>query len=163
MSVRATTRLGVVMVAALAVASCETVDPGPPFVVMPNTFDPNYFYCVVEPQIIMGGLTGVPCGNDGSGGCHYSDKVPAFQLNQLPSPVTCSGSGITATPTNPNQTATGSAANLNLSSCEIEMSSEYMEAPLYLWPTQTVSAHPRMVYSPTDTAVTNILQTWAMQ
>jgi hypothetical protein len=152
------------MAVALAGASCQTVAPGPPYTVPSVQFNPNYFYCVVEPEIIMGGLTGTPCGDNGSHGCHYSDKIPAFPLVQLEQPVTCSGSGITAVPTNMSQVAEGTPAQLNLGSCSEEMNSVYMEAPLYTRPSSNdTGVHPVQVFSSSNTKISNIYQTWAMQ
>jgi hypothetical protein len=95
--VRACLSLGVVSAAALVAGlSCQTVDPGPNYVLPTIQFSANYFYCVVEPQLIMGGLTGTPCGDNGTHGCHYSDKVPEMTLLPLPKPVTCSGTGTSA-------------------------------------------------------------------
>jgi hypothetical protein len=154
------------MVAALvAGASCEisvpgTVDPGPNFTVPMITFNSNYFYCVVEPQIILGGLTGTPCGDNGSHGCHYSDKVPGMVLEQHP-PVACSGSGVGAIPTDMTAIAAGMPAALNLNSVSQQMSAQYMNANIYIWPTSAPPMHPVMVYSSTDTKVVSILMTWA--
>jgi hypothetical protein len=141
--------------------SCTTINPGPNYEVPQQQFDANYFYCVVEPQIIMGGLTGTPCGDNGSHGCHYSDKVPEMSLQALPAPVTCAGSGTTAVPTNPSQTAAGTPAANNFSSVGEQMNAQYTTAPIYIWPTQLAGVHPIQVYKPSDTAVTNILSTWA--
>jgi hypothetical protein len=149
------------MAALVAGVSCETVDPGPNYIVPLVTFDPNYFYCVVEPQIIMGGLTGTPCGDNGSHGCHYSDKVPGMVLTQLPQPVTCSGTGVGAMPTDMSQVAMSQPANLNLSAVSNEMSAQYMNANIYIWPTSGPPMHPVTVYSTMDTKVTDILMTWA--
>jgi hypothetical protein len=174
-NVWASLSLGVgIAVALVAGVSCQTVDPGPNPVVPAVQFNANYFYCVVEPQIIMGGLTGTPCGDNGSHGCHYSDKVPEMSLSPLPQPVTCAGSGTSAAPTDPTQTAEGTPANLNLGSVSFQMSSDYMNANIYLWPTQTIAAHPAQVFcslsatacplsSATNTAVVDIIQTWATQ
>jgi hypothetical protein len=165
----ASARLAMAMGAALlASVGCEeavpgTVDPGPAYSVPLVQFNANYFYCVVEPQVIMGGLTGTACGNNGSGGCHYSDKVPAMVLEALPTPVTCSGSGVAAVPTNQNQVVSGTAASNNLTAVSQQMSTSYMDAPIYTWPSGTSPGHPVIVFSPTDQSVINILQTWAMQ
>lgn len=137
---------------------CVTVDPGPQFVVPPTQFDANYFYCTVEPQVIMGGLTRKPCGDDGSHGCHYSDKVPAMPLQALPQPVACSG----GVPLNAGDVASGTAPALNYASVSLQMSSSVMEAPIYTWPTQIVPGHPIQVYLPTDTAILDILDKWAV-
>jgi hypothetical protein len=173
--VRACLSLGVGMAAALvAGVSCQTVDPGPNYVLPTIQFSANYFYCVVEPQMIMGGLTGHACGDDGNGnqGCHYSDKVPEMTLIPLPQPVTCSGSGTSAVPTDPTQTAEGTPANINLGQVSTQMSTDYTNAPIYLWPSQQIISHPVQVFcippncSPplsaaTGSAVINILSTWA--
>jgi hypothetical protein len=120
----------------------------------------NYFYCVVEPEIIMGGLTHKPCGDDGSHECHSSDRVPEMALSPLPMPVTCSGSGTAAVPTNPSQFASGTAAAMNLRSVSFEMSVPYTSAPLFVFATGTSPGHPQ-VFSADDTAVVDILRTWA--
>jgi hypothetical protein len=157
--------LGLVIATALATALapgaiCETIDPGPQFVVPPAQFDANYFYCTVEPQLIMGGLTGQPCGGgNGNTGCHYSDKVPAMSLEALPQPVACSGGA----PVNAGDVASGTAPALNYGSVSLQMSSSVMDAPIYTWPTKIVAGHPIQVYKPGDTAVVDILQKWAVQ
>jgi hypothetical protein len=156
--------LGLVLATALATAlspgaNCQTVDPGPQFVVPPTQFDANYFYCTVEPQILMGALTinHQTCGGTATQGCHYSDKVPAMPLQALPQAVACSG----GMPVNPGDVASGTAPALNYASVSLQMSASVKDAPIYTWPTQTVPGHPVQVYLPTDTAVVNILQTWA--
>jgi hypothetical protein len=42
------------------------------------------------------------------------------------------------------------------------MSTDYLKAPIYIWPTQIVSAHPKQVFTQTDPVV-QILATWATQ
>lgn len=154
--------LGLVMMTAVAAALspgviCETVDPGPNFVPAPVQYSANYFYCVVEPQIIMGGLTRKPCGDDGSHGCHYSDKVPAMPLQALMQPVECSG----GVPVNAGDVASGTSPALNFAQVSSQMFPIYDEAPIYLWPTQLVAGHPVQVYKPNDAAIVQILETWA--
>jgi hypothetical protein len=158
--VRGSSSLGVAMVTALvAGVSCETVDPGPDFQLPTIQFNANYFYCVIEPELIMGGLTGTPCGDNGSHGCHYSDKVPEMALEPLPMPVTCAA----GVPTNPTQVAQDTAAANNLAQVSLEMSAVYTTAPIYLWPTQSIPGHPVKVYSASDPAIVAILKTWATQ
>jgi hypothetical protein len=152
--------LGLAVLTALAAGvSCQTVDPGPDFVLPAVQYDANYFFCVVEPQILMGGLTinNQTCGGTSSQGCHYSDKVPEMPLQALPKPVACSG-GI---PVNSGDVAAGTAPALNLASVSLEMSPIYTDAPIFLWPTQTIQAHPAHVYDANNAAIVNILKTWA--
>jgi hypothetical protein len=147
------------MAIALISGSCTTVDPGPNFQLPTIQFNANYFFCVVEPQIIMGGLTKTPCGDNGSHGCHYSDKVPEMALEQLAQPVECAGGvpvgqGV-------SDTASGTPAANNYASVSDQMNAIYTTAPIYLWPSQTISDHPVMVFSTSDTAVVDIIKTWA--
>jgi hypothetical protein len=119
----------------------------------------NYYYCVVQPQIILGGLTQKPCGGTGNQSCHYSDTVPAMALIPTP-PVTCTGSGTSAAPSDPSQVSANTAAAANFSTAWLEMSTPYTNAPFYLWPTGIVGSHVT-VFEPTDTAVVEIIKTWA--
>jgi hypothetical protein len=150
---------------ASVIVSCVSIDPGPNYIVPDQVFNANYFYCFVEPQVIFGGANGGRnCGSGANvpgasgGGCHYSDKVPAMALQQHV-PVTCAN-GI---PTDPTQTGAGSPAANNFSAVSNEMDVDWMNAPLYIWPTQIVSAHPVQVFAPTDTKVVQYISTWAQQ
>ncbi len=134
-------------------SACTTIDPGAPYVVPPQDFNANYFYCFVEPKLIFG----KKCGDNGTHGCHFSDKVPGMELQDHP-PVTCAN-GI---PTDQTQVGEGSPASGNLSAVSIEMDRDYLNAPLYLWPTQLVAAHPIQVFKPTDPVVMYIA-TWATE
>src|ERR1700722_11220624 len=49
MTRRAASATGLVV----AMAGCTSIDPGPDFVVPNATFDPDYFYCHVEPQFLF--------------------------------------------------------------------------------------------------------------
>jgi hypothetical protein len=148
---------------AIFAVSCTTVDPGPDFQLPTVQFNANYFFCVVEPQLIMGGLTGTPCGDNGSHGCHYSDKVPEMALIRLPQPVKCSGD----VPVDQTQVATGTPAASNLATVSLQMNAVYTDAPIYLRPSLDIPGHPVKVFSvqpplsKTDKAIVEILKTWA--
>jgi hypothetical protein len=153
---------------ALMVGSCggrtgssaaDASGPDSEYRLPPYRFSGEYFYCVVEPQIVMGGLTLKPCGDDGSHGCHYSDKDPDMPLFPLPQPVTCSGSGAVAMWTDASQVAAGTPAGRNFGSASLEMKAKYTDAPFYLY-ASGMGGHVQ-VFSPDDAAVTYILQTWA--
>jgi hypothetical protein len=108
-----------------------------------------YFYCVFEPQILMGGLTGQPCGGSGGGACHYSGTVPAMALVPLPKPVACSG----GMPTASSQVGEGSPAESNYESVSL------MPSTVYAVLTGTVP-HPTLSFT-NDPAVLAIYKTWA--
>ncbi len=140
-------------VALTALGSCTTIDPGANYVVPDEVFNANYYYCFVEPNLILG----KKCGDNGTGGCHYSDKVPAMQLTP-DTAVPCTNGA----PTDPTTVAQGTPANSNYSAVSIEMSPDYLTAPIYIWPTQIVSAHPIQVFTPSDPVV-QYIATWAEQ
>jgi hypothetical protein len=133
---------------------CTTIDPGPNYVVPEQVFNADYFYCFVEPNLIFG----KKCGDDGTHGCHYSDKVPEMELIAH-APIACNASG---QPIDPTQVGAGSPAQANLSAASLEMDTDYLNAPLYTWPTQIVAAHPKQVFTPDDPVVA-YLANWAQQ
>ena len=64
-----------------------TVDPGPDFSIADLVFDESFFYCQVEPRVMIahrcGG--GDPMQGDSSGGCHHN--VTSFRLTDYTPPV----------------------------------------------------------------------------
>jgi hypothetical protein len=136
---------------------CTTVDPGPNFVVPDQTFDANYFFCHVEPDVLFAKKCGPgdPSLGDPSNGCHFnSSAVSGMALLDHP-PVDCGGGDV---PVDSTQIGSGSPAQGNLQAASLEMNQDYLTAPIYVRPTGT--NHPRVVYQPTDPVV-QIIQTWA--
>ncbi len=144
--------LALAMAFCLPLAACTSIDPGTNYVVPLETFNADYFYCFVEPQLIFG----KKCGDDGTGGCHFSSKVPQMSLVDHAA-VACTGGH----PTDPTTVGAGSAPAANLSAVSIEMSTDYLNAPIYTYPTQ-ISPHPKQVFMPSDPVV-QIIATWATQ
>ena len=145
--------LVVTALGAAPLLGCTSIDPGSNYVVPDQVFNADYFYCFVEPQLIFG----KKCGDDGTHGCHYSDKVPEMELLDHP-PVTCSGGH----PVDMTEIGAGSPAQGNLSAVSLEMDTDYINAPIYIWPTQLVAAHPKKVFDPSDPVV-QYISTWATQ
>jgi hypothetical protein len=144
--------VGCLLAAALA-ASCTTVDPGPNFVVKSDTFDADFFYCHVEPQLIVPKQCG-PGGMSDNGNCHFNaSAVSAMVLLDHPA-IDCGGGDH---PTNPAQV--DSAAQNNLEQVSLEMNRDYLTAPLYLRPTQ-LAAHPRQIFGTGDPIV-QVIAAWA--
>jgi hypothetical protein len=134
-------------------ASCTTVDPGPNFVVPNDTFDPDYFFCHVEPEIIFAKQCG-PGGMGDSSNCHFNaSAVSGMVITDHPA-IDCAGGDH---PVNSAQ-VTGLAQG-NLQAVSLEMSRDYTTAPLYVRPTQ-IATHPRQIFGTGDPAVT-IISTWA--
>jgi len=137
----------------LSVISCTSIDPGPNFVGTVEVFDADYYFCHVEPDFIFAKKCGPGQPSD-NGSCHYSSSVSGMALLDHPL-VDCGGGDH---PLDTTQTA--GAAETDFEQVSFEMSSDYMTAPLFVRPSNGVD-HPRVVFSPTDPVVNQILSTWA--
>jgi hypothetical protein len=143
------------LVVAAVAGGCGTVDPGPSFVIPNQTFNEGYFYCTVEPTLIFGKKCGPGDAAD-KGNCHFnSSAVSGMALLDHP-PVDCTGD---STPANAAQTGLGSAARANYTSVSLEMSRDYLTAPLYVRPTSS-QAHPRVIFNTNDPVV-DVISKWA--
>jgi hypothetical protein len=136
-----------------SVIGCTSIDPGPDFVIPPETFDPNYFYCHVEPQFIVAKKCG-PGEPSDNGSCHYSSSVSGMSLLDHPT-IDCGGGDQPLDPT-----TTAGAAESNFEHVSFEMSRDYMTSQLFVRPSNGLN-HPRVVFSPTDPVVNQLLSTWA--
>jgi hypothetical protein len=136
--------------------ACTTIDPGPNFVVPDEQFDADFFFCVVEPQLLTAKKCGPgdPAAGDPGNGCHFnSSAVSGMALAQHPA-VDCADGH----PTNRGQVGAGSGAQGNLQAVSLEMSKDYLTAPLYLRPTG--QNHPRTVF-PKDDPIVDVIKQWA--
>jgi hypothetical protein len=150
--------LAVAAAAALALGACERVDPGPNFVIADDTFDQNYFFCHVEPEVLFAKKCGPgdPAANDRSGGCHFNSSAVSGMALIDHAPVPCSADD----KPDPASIGAGSAAQSNFQSASLEMSRDYLTAPIYVRPTG--ANHPRAIFGPGDPAVT-VISTWAQK
>ncbi len=156
MTRRAVSAMGVLAIGGACNVACTSVDPGPNFVVPNSTFDPDYFYCHVEPQYIMGAA--YQCGPGKAGdnnSCHFSSAVSGMALVNH-APVNCGGGDH---PVDLTQIGTGSPAAGNYQAVSLEMSTDYMNAPVYVRPLG--NAHPRAIFTMNDPLPSMILSTWA--
>jgi hypothetical protein len=145
-------RATLALVLAGCAAACSTVEPGSQFAIAAVTYDDNYFYCVVEPKVLMAKScgSGDQSQGDASGGCHES--VTHFRLNPTAKAVMCNGlTPIEAVPI---------ASQANYQAAQGEMTLDYANAPLIAWPTQKFSGHPRQIFKP-DSDEYNIIKDWA--
>lgn len=144
--------------ALLAMAGCTTVDPGANFVVPNETFDPDYFFCHVEPELIFAKKcgSGDPSQGDSANGCHFnSSAVSGMAIVDHP-PVDCGGGDH---PVDRTQVGSGGPAQGNLQAASFEMSRDYLTAPIYTRPSNN-SHHPRQIFA-TDDPVVDVIRTWA--
>ena len=142
-------------VLALAAAACTTVDPGPNFVVPDEQFDADFFFCRVEPELLIAKKCGPGEGGDNNN-CHFnSSAVSGMALAPHPT-IECAD----GRPTNRAQIGAGSAAQGNLQAASLVMSRDYATAPIYLRPTG--QNHPRSVF-PKEDPVVDIIRQWAQK
>lgn len=142
------------MVAVTLGVACTTVDPGPTFVVPNQTFNEDFFYCVVEPQLIFGKGCGDKGGSDTN--CHYNSAAVSGMPLQNHPPVDCGGG------TKPvSAVSLGSPAKSNYTSVSLNMSRDYLTAPIYVRPTSTL-AHPVVIFDTSDPVV-DVIRQWAQK
>jgi hypothetical protein len=149
----------IALVASLAcLTGCVSVDPGPNFVVPEDTFDPDYFYCHVEPEFIFAKKCGPgdPQQQDRPNGCHFNPSaVSGMALLDHPA-VDCGGGDH---PLDPTKTGSGTAAQNNYTAVSLEMNRDYLQAPVFVRPSG--NSHPRAIFPTSDPTVNQILRTWA--
>ena len=148
--------LPLLVVAPLGVG-CDTVDPGPNFVVPDEHFDEDYFYCHVEPQLLFAKKcgSGDPSQGDPANGCHFnSSAVSGMALRDHP-PIDCGGGDH---PVSRALVGSGSAAQGNFQAATLEMNTDYTTAPLFVRPTG--QNHPRQIVAKDDPVV-DVIKTWA--
>jgi hypothetical protein len=147
---------GAVVAMAAVLAGCDTVDPGPNFVVPDVEFDANYFYCYVEPQVIFAN----GCGDKTAGSCHFTPSAVSGMVLVNHAPINCNGGGV---PASGADIGTGSPAAQNLAAVSLVMDMDYTNAPFYLRPTQQ-EPHPIKLFNadPTDPSVV-VIATWAQK
>jgi hypothetical protein len=154
----------VALTAALAAGSsttwgCTTVDPGPNFVVPNENFDADFFFCHVEPELLFAKRCGAgdPALGDKANGCHFNSSAVSGMALVDHGPIDCAGGDH---PVNRAQLGAGSAPQGNLQSVSLEMSRDYLTAPLIVRPTG--SNHPREIFKKDDPVV-NVVRAWAQR
>lgn len=149
------TRRGVsAMAFAGALFGCTSIDPGPNFVVPTATFDPDYFYCHVEPQYLFSPKYSCGSGQAGDNGqCHFSSAVTGMALVAHPA-INCGGGDHPLDSTQITQDAQG-----DYTAASLEMSTDWMNAPIYVRPLG--NSHPRAIFTSSDQTPITILSTWA--
>jgi len=150
------------LVSAVLTAGCgdqgffpTTVERGPDFELTDIVFDPNYFYCKVEPVLFMNGCgTGDPSKGDAQGGCHFS--ATAYRLTDyMPRVGDSCGGGIVPDDTIPE------AAQHNYQTSQARMKRDPDLAPLLQRPTLN-QFHPRKIFE-LNSMDANAIRQWATQ
>lgn len=147
------------MTAAAAVVSlgCTTVDPGPNFVVPDEQFDADFFFCRVEPELLVAKRCGPgQPGVDPPNGCHFNASAVSGMALSDHAPVDCAS----GRPTSRSQIGAGSSAQGNLQSASLVMSRDVATAPIFVRPTG--QNHPRVVFAKDD-PVADVIRQWAQK
>ena len=144
--------------ASVAMTACTTVDPGPNFVVESKTFDPDFFFCHVEPELLFAKGCGTGDASKGeSNSCHFnSSAVSGMALVAHPA-VDCGGGDH---PADRTQIGSGSPPQGNLQAASLEMNTDYLTAPIYVRPLG--NNHPRAIFAKDDPVV-DVLRQWAQK
>jgi hypothetical protein len=140
-------------------AGCNTVAPGENFSVPEESFNEDFFFCHVEPELLFGRKcgSGDPAAGDRSGGCHFNPGAVSGMALIDHAPVDCGGGD---RPLSRAALGAGSSARGNLQAASLVMSRDYLTAPIYLRPTG--ANHPRAVFSKDDRVV-DLIRTWAQR
>lgn len=129
-----------------------TVDPGPDFSVADIVFEESFFYCQVEPRVLVANSCGGgDPGQDPAGGCHYS--VTSFRLTEY-SPLvadSCNGNVVTG--------AVLAAARQNYQTSQARMKRDPEVARLLQHPLGNMR-HPRRIFEENSDAAEAIRE-WA--
>lgn len=149
-------RRAALIAATTALVSCTTVDPGPNFVVPDEQFDADFFFCKVEPELLIAKKCGPGDGSDPANGCHFNSSAVSGMAIAAHPTIDC----VDNRPTNRAQVGAGSAAQGNLQAVSLVMSRDYATAPIYLRPTG--SNHPRAIFAKEDPVV-DVLRQWAQR
>jgi len=157
------------MAALLApLAGCTTVDPGSDPVIPQQSFDGDFFYCHVWPELLVPKScgTGDMGKGDPSGGCHFTPSaVSGMILVDINPAVDCGGGDH---PVDRSAVGSGSAAQGDLQSVSFDMSKDYQTAQIFVRPSSNLAAgvknppaHPRAIFDQGDSDVNQLLATWA--
>jgi hypothetical protein len=144
---------------ALWSSGCTTVDPGQTFRIADVSFDGDYYFCHVEPELIVAKRCGPgdPAQGDPSNSCHFTPSAVSGMVLVDHLAVDCSGGD---RPNDRTQIGAGSAAQSNFTAVSLEMDkSNYLAAPLFVRPSGTY--HPRPIFDPSDAQIRSLLSTWA--
>ena len=139
-----------------AVWGCTTVDPGANFVVADEQFDPDFFFCRVEPELLFAKKCGPgdPSAGDPTSGCHFNGSAVTGMAIVNHEPIKC----VDGRPVDRTKLGAGSAAQGNLQATSLVMSRDVTTAPLYLRPTG--QNHPRPIFQ-ADDPIVDVLRQWA--
>jgi hypothetical protein len=134
--------------------SCSTVEPGGDPKIAQVVYDDDFFYCQVQPNVIVpqSCATGDQAKGD-IGGCHASGtpfRVLPLGPNDM---VACDANG-------KHTGGISQVASSNYGAAQFEMNPDPESAPLLTHPTQKTT-HPRLIFD-TSSMEADIIRQWAL-
>jgi hypothetical protein len=142
-----------IALAAMAACGCSIIDPGDDPQIAPVVFEDDFFYCQVQPNVLVpqSCASGDPAKD--SGGCHATTTT--FRLLPLGpnDAVKCDANG-------KHTGGVSQVASNNYGAAQIEMKPNAEEAPLLTHPTQKTT-HPRLIFD-TNSTEADIIRQWAL-
>ena len=138
--------------ALIGVGSCSTIEPGADPRIAQVVYDEDFFYCEVQPKVLVPQNCSAGDPSKDSGGCHATAtpfRVLALGANDM---VTCDANG----------KHTGNIpqiAQSNYGAAQAEMTPDAETAPLLTHPTQKTT-HPRLIFD-TSSMEAEIIRQWA--
>ena len=117
-------------------SGCATVDLGDNFVAPDLQLDEDYFYCVIEPQVIQA----ASCANGGAGeagSCHVARSAMRLSDATTVAPPTCEDDRPTS--------AVPPEYMLDFMAVRLAVQSDPLSSPLYRRPTG-LDSHPRVIF-----------------
>jgi hypothetical protein len=131
-------RLVALVATLLGAFGCSTIEPGDPPAIADVTYDPDFFYCEIEPKVLMAKSCAVGDPSQGDmGGCHASQTSFRILPLEADAGVACMGDrvvGFVSTTSRSNYTAS-----------QAEMTQNPDTTPLLTHPTKKAS-HPRAIF-----------------
>jgi len=138
------------VLAVLANAGCGTVDPGAYEGVRDLKLDENYFYCVVQPQVITPKKCSTGEAGEGAGSCHGSNT--SMRIKEIAKSVDCKDGKPTGTVTQEERD--------NYAAAQLRASRDVESAPILTFPTQkSATLHPRQIFT-SDSGEATIIRQW---
>lgn len=141
--------LPVVPLTAILVVGCGTLDLGDNIVPPDLQLDEDYFYCVIQPQV----LTAKSCagGGDGEGGMCHADRSALRLVETMDGPPECNEEGVV---TGGDLSADYIA---NFEAVRFTVQSDPLSSPFYRRPTG-MDSHPRVIFDESDECADLIFQ-----
>lgn len=138
-----------VPLAAILVVGCGTIDLGDNIVPPDLQLDEDYFYCVIQPQVIT--AKGCASGGAGEGGMCHSDRSALRLVDTMDGPPECDADGVV---TGGDLSADYIA---NFEAVQFTVQSDPLSSPFYRRPTG-MDSHPRVIFTEDDECADLIIQ-----